>query len=239
MADPHARGIAGRGLRSPSRREFLPLAFGPLLLPSRHAGASAASGTTGEKGFGRAKRCVLLFLTGGPPQHDTFDPKPDAPAEIRGELRPIATTVNGLRFGELCPRLARQAHRVCVIRSVTHADATHTSAGYAMLTGVKHPLANTNNIKLVRPSINDHPHFASLASWARPPRRGVPACAMLPEEVKDDAVNDYPGMGPGFLGSAHGAFLVAADAKKSGFRVPDLVPSQGLSQGRLDERRRL
>ncbi len=58
--------------------------------------------------FGRAKRCLLLFLTGGPPQHDTFDLKPDAPAEIRGELKPIATTVPGVQISELFPRLARR-----------------------------------------------------------------------------------------------------------------------------------
>src|SRR5207249_10295037 len=106
--------------------------------------------------------------------HHTSAPKPGAPAEVRGELRPIATAVAGLRFSELCPRLARQAHHLCVVRSVSHADATHTPAGYTMLTGAPHALANTQDIRLVRPSGNDHPHFASLVSWARPPRRGLP-----------------------------------------------------------------
>src|SRR6476469_1950791 len=145
-------------LGPPTRRDFLRIgSAGALALPHLLAARAAATKKTHEVGFGRAKRCVLLFLTGGPPQHDTFDLKPDAPAEIRGELKPIATSVGGLRFSELCPRLAKQAHRVCVVRSVSHADTTHTSAGYTMLTGVKHGLANTNNIKLVRPSINDHP----------------------------------------------------------------------------------
>lgn len=212
------------------RRDFLRIGtLGALASP-------ALAGATGT-GFARAKRCVLLFLTGGPPQHDTFDPKPDAPAEVRGELRTIATTLPGVRFGELCPLLARQAHRLCVVRSVTHADATHTSAGYTMLTGVKHPLANTNDIKLVRPSINDHPHFASLAAWARPPRGGVPAFAMLPEQIKDDAVNDYPGLGPGFLGSAHGPFLIQADPGKAGLRSADFTPA--VSGERLKRRRGL
>src|SRR5262249_52740348 len=115
----------------PTRRDFLRIgSAGALGLPCVFAAAASAK-KTHEVGFGRARRCVLLFLTGGPPQLDTFDLKPDAPAEIRGELKPIATTVTGLRFGELCPRLAKQAHRVCVVRSVTHGDATHTSAGYA------------------------------------------------------------------------------------------------------------
>src|SRR5687767_6848635 len=107
-------------------------------LPSR----APAQESEAHSSFGRAKRCLLLFLTGGPPQLDTFDLKPDAPADIRGDLKPIATSVPGLQFGELCPLLARQAHRFCLIRSVTHTDTVHTSAGYTMLTGAVHPLLN-------------------------------------------------------------------------------------------------
>src|SRR6266508_4256242 len=90
-----------------SRRTFLcagSLGAVGLSLPQLlHAKTPSASPLPG---FGRAKRCILLFLTGGPPQLDTFDLKPTAPAEIRGELRPIATNVPGIQIGELCPKLA-------------------------------------------------------------------------------------------------------------------------------------
>src|SRR5262245_177217 len=113
--------------RLPTRRDFLRLgALGGITLPMLQQARAASP---------RARRCLLLFLPGGPPQHDTFDPKPDAPAEVRGELRPIATSLPGVCFSELCPRLARQARRLCVVRSVTHKDGMHTSAGYTMLTG--------------------------------------------------------------------------------------------------------
>ncbi len=220
-------------MNGPDRRGFLHA--GAMALPALAAGGAAAR----DPGFGAAKRCVLLFLTGGPPQHDTFDPKPDAPAEVRGETRPIATAVPGVRFGDLCPLLARQMHRLCIVRSVTHADTTHTSAGYTMLTGVKHPLANASDIKLIRPSAGDHPHFASLVAHARPPRPGLPAFAALPEWIKDDAINDYPGLGPGFLGSGCGPFLIPADADRAGLLPPEFAPAEGIGADRLSGRRAL
>src|SRR5262245_53506128 len=98
-----------------------------------------------DRSFGRARRCVLLFLTGGPPQLDTFDMKPLAPIEVRGELKPIPSCVPGIQVAELLPRLASQTDKYCIVRSVTHADTVHTSAGYTMLTGVRHPLANARS----------------------------------------------------------------------------------------------
>jgi hypothetical protein len=108
-----------------SRRRFLEVgALGGLSL----AGALRASAPdeAADPTFGRAKRCLLLFLMGGPPQIDTFDPKPQAPAGIRGELSPIATRIPGVQFSELFPKLAQQAHRLNVVRSVTHDDRVHT-----------------------------------------------------------------------------------------------------------------
>src|SRR5687768_1930814 len=136
-------GHASRACDGIARRDFLrlgmlaPLAASvPLVSPRR-----AAAESTPASSFGRAKRCIVLFLTGGPPQHDTFDPKPDAPAEIRGEFRPMATSVAGIQVSELFPKLAAQADKFCIVRSVTHRDPAHTSAGYSMLTGLVHPKA--------------------------------------------------------------------------------------------------
>src|SRR6059036_1453001 len=90
-----------------SRRDFLRVgALGCLGLSLPGLVRAAPTPSTNAAGFGRAKRCVLLFLTGGPPQLDTWDLKPDAPAEVRGELRPIATCVPGIQVSELFPRLA-------------------------------------------------------------------------------------------------------------------------------------
>jgi hypothetical protein len=216
-----------------SRRDFLRLgALGtlPLVIPS----TSAAAGS-----FGRAKRCILLFLTGGPPQLDTFDPKPDAPAEIRGELKSIATRTPGLRFSELFPLLAARSDKLCVVRSVTHRDTVHTSAGYTMLTGVPHPMANTPTARNIRTTPNDHPHFGSLVARFRPAPGGVPTFAALPEFIRDDAINDYPGQTAGFLGRAYDPFAVEANPARSGFRPPEIALPFDVSAGRLAERRRM
>src|SRR5262245_38816464 len=77
-----------------------------------------AAARPGPGGFGRARRCLLLFLTGGPPHTDTWDLKPDAPAGVRGELKPIATSVPGVRVSELFPRIAARADKLCIVRSV-------------------------------------------------------------------------------------------------------------------------
>src|SRR5262249_18074307 len=108
------------------RRAFLRLgALGGLALPDLLRAAAEPGVRRGT--FGKARRARLLSLPGGPPQHDTWDMKPAAPERIRGELKPIATRVPGVQISELFPRLARQTHRLCIVRSVTHIDRVHTS----------------------------------------------------------------------------------------------------------------
>src|SRR5712671_5370220 len=88
-----------------------------LSLPELLRGRASAEPT--PSGPARAKSCIVLFLMGGPPQHSTWDPKPDAPPEIRGDVRPIATSVPGIHVGELMPRLAQHADKLCILRAVT------------------------------------------------------------------------------------------------------------------------
>src|SRR5262249_51303623 len=115
----------------------------PELLRGRAAAGSPDAGAA-RRG-GRAKSCILLFLMGGPPQHSTWDPKPDAPQAIRGLFKPIPTAGPGLHFGELMPRLARLADRLCVLRAVATDDNAHSSSGYFMLTGYPHQPTNFEN----------------------------------------------------------------------------------------------
>jgi hypothetical protein len=213
--------------------------FGPTRRHFLHFGTVAALGLTNPVhaagSFGRARRCLLLFLTGGPPQHDTFDPKPNAPAQVRGELSPIPTAVPGVQFSELFPQLARRADRLCVVRSVTHADRAHTSAGYTMLTGVPHPKANVESAGMAAPGPGDHPHLGSLLAFARPPR-SVPTFASLPEVIKDAAVNEFPGQTAGFLGKRYDPFRIEADPGRTRFLTPDVFPPADVPGGRLDAR---
>src|SRR5262245_47262080 len=169
-----------------SRRDFLTLgALGGLAI-----GLPAMSGTLPgqqppvDPAFGRAKRALLLFLTGGPPQHDTWDMKPAAPSQIRGELEPISTCVAGIQISELFPKLANRMDKVRVVRSVSHGDSTHTSAGYTMLTGVIHPKANAASATLIHPTPDDMPPLGSWLARALEEHRGLPFVS-LPEVIKD------------------------------------------------------
>src|SRR5262245_12358204 len=113
------------------RREFLRAGAVPLLglgLPQLlQCQAEAASGKGGRPRK-KAKACIVLFMWGGPAQQDTWDMKPDAPAEYRGEFKPIRTNVSGLQICEHFPRLARHADQLALIRSMTHGDVDHTNA---------------------------------------------------------------------------------------------------------------
>jgi hypothetical protein len=220
------------------RRDFLRVGgIGSLSLALPALRKASAEGKGG--GFGRAKRCVLLFLTGGPPHLDTWDPKPEAPLQIRGELKPTQTNVPGIRISELLPRLARQADKYCIVRSLTHGDNTHTSAGYTMLTGAYHPQANAPSAKDLRPSPDDHPHVGSVLSKFRVSRGGIPVFAALPEVIKDAGVNVFPGQDGGFLGSRFGPFAIQGDPRTGAFDFPNIALPDDVTAERLLDRRLL
>lgn len=94
---------------------------------------------------GKAKSCIVLFLMGGPPQHSTWDPKPEAPDEVRGEFKPIATSVPGMQIGELLPETAKLGEHLCLLRAMRTGDNAHSSSGYYMFTGVPHQPMNREN----------------------------------------------------------------------------------------------
>lgn len=235
------QGSSQRMCEGMQRRKFLQLgAIGSLglSLPG-WLQASAPQAVVGPDRFGRAKRCLLLYLTGGPPQLDTWDLKPAAPVEYRGELKPIATNVNGIQVSELFPRVSRHADKLCVVRSVTHRDNLHTTAGYSMLTGAMHPLANNKNIEDVRPGAQDHPHLGALLARVRPSRDGLPTFASLPETIKDAGVNTYPGLDGGFLGKQFAPFRIDGNVDRASFQLPDVALPADVTGRRLEDRRTL
>lgn len=116
-----------------------------------------------DKTFGKAKNVIYLFLAGGPPQHETFDPKPDAPAEIRGAFHPISTNVPGIQFCELLPRTARIADKLAIIRSLATDDNNHDSSGHWVLTGYKYQGPNSRTIQPT-----DWPYFGSIVKKVKP-----------------------------------------------------------------------
>jgi hypothetical protein len=234
------RGPSRRLCEGIDRRTFIRVgAIGSLgfALPDLLAAAEQTP-VSNDPTFGRAKRCILLFLMGGPPQHDTWDPKPRAPAEIRGELQPIATSVPGTYVGELFPLLARQAQHYTIVRSVSHTDTTHTTAGYTMLTGMPHPTPGLSSADS-GPQPTDHPHFGSVMASVHGAVEGLPSFVTLPEIVKDAAVNEVPGQGAGFLGPRYAPFLVEANPQRTGFLRPNIVLPGEISSRRLADRKSL
>ncbi len=156
--------------------------------------------------------------------------------EYRGELRPIATTVPGVSVSELFPRTARQAGHCCIVRSVSHADRVHTSAGYTMLTGAIHPQADGPGSAKIKPGPHDQPHLGSLLAMTHPSPRGLPVFASLPEAIKDAGVNPYPGLDGGLLGNKVAPWRIEADASQTGFRLPDMALPPDMTAERLADR---
>jgi hypothetical protein len=233
-------GLHHRGTRlcdGLTRREWLRVgavgAFGlalPQLLQARAARPATAAGS-----FGKAKSCILLFHLGGPPQHETWDPKPDAPAGIRGPFKPIATNVPGIRVGELMPRTSRHLDKICVLRAVSTSDNAHSSSGYWMLTGVPHQPLNTENALPGAP--NDWPCTAALVQRLRPDRGGLPASVVVPEHIWNTGMIPWPGQDGGFLGRSADPWRLHCHPESPDFHVPGLalpgdVPSERLG-GRL------
>src|SRR5262249_12578819 len=124
----------------------------------------------------------------------------------------------------------------CVVRSVTHADTVHTSAGYTMLTGVPHPKANSATAALIRVTPDDHPHLGAVLARSRGPRAGVPTAVSLPEFIRDAGVNDFPGQGAGFRGTASAPLPVEADEARRGFRPPEVALPPDVPADRLAAR---
>lgn len=183
------------------RREWLRigglagLSLGQGLWPSSLPAVESWVESTGLPGFDRAKSVIVLYASGGQSQLDTWDPKPDAPASIRGEFESIATSTSGLRFCEHLPQMARFADRLTVVRSLSHDDLDHGSATYLSLTGQFHPKKSSNP----PPRDDDAPALGAILQRVAPTARfphtavHVNGPLLVPEEPS-------PGQFGGFLG---------------------------------------
>jgi hypothetical protein len=185
--------------------------------------------------FGRARNVIFLWLQGGPPQHETFDPKPDAPEGVRGEFRPIATNVPGIRFSELLPRVARHADKLAVIRSLHTDDDNHDVSGYWVLTGYPYGPGSARQIK---PS--DWPYFGSLVKMLKPSQR-LPALTSVwvPDLMRLNDNVTPAGQTAGFLGQSWEPARFVGDPAAPDYRIEGLGLSGDLTRVRLRGRRDL
>ena len=170
--------------------------------------------------------CILLWLDGGPSHYEMFDPKPDAPSDIRGEFGTIPTSVPGVRFSECVPHLARAAEKFTVLRSVTHKDPNHGGGNHYMMTGAPTPVPVGCGA-----FVTFHPSFGSVVSHKRGIQRGLPAYMTLPSMTRSG--------GPNFLGAQNAPFVVNGDPNAKGFQVRDVVLPPEISEARGLARREL
>ncbi len=206
-----------------TRRDWLRLGAFGLSLPGLLRGADVPGRTPA------VRSCVLLLLHGGPSQLDTWDLKPSAPPEVRGEFKPIRTSVPGLHVCEHLPRLARVAHLVSVVRSMTHTAINHNTATYTVTTGQAPP----RDLIAFTPSENDFPHLGAQVTHRAPLRRNLPTAVSLPDPVTDGPYTT-PGQNGGFLGAGAAPFRVLGDPNDDAFRVDGLAGEPERLAGRRD-----
>jgi len=169
---------------------------------------------------------IQLFLVGGPSQLDTWDMKPDAPAEIRGPYKPIKTNVSGIEICEVFPRMAKIADKYALVRSLYHtAAAVHDTGHQLMQTG-----------RLFQGGVIS-PNFGSVLGWKKGGRGAVPPHVLLPKPIGNTGGGLPHGQDAGFLGKTYDPFVLNADPSDPNFRVPDMLPPNYISALRTDRRR--
>jgi hypothetical protein len=208
-----------------TRRDFL------------HAGAVSGLGLT-LPGFLRSRavanvpdpdiNCIMLFLVGGPSHIDTWDPKPNAPAEIRGPFRPISTNVPGFQITDIFPRMAKHCDKISLIRSVYHtATAVHDTGHQMMQTG-----------RLFSGGI-EHPHAGCVVGYLKGQHGEVPSHVLMPRPIGRTGGNLPHGQTAGYLGKQFDPFVLNADPAEKNFKVPDLAPPEYISGVRAERRQRM
>jgi Protein of unknown function (DUF1501) len=209
-------------------------AFGVPSVLARSARLCAADAISPAR---RARGVLLIMLPGGLGQHDSFDMKPDAPDGIRGEFRPIATTVPGLEICEHLPLLAARAHRYALVRTMSHLEANHFPATHKILTGHAMPLQRPGDAENFQ-SRHDWPCYAGAYDALRPRNTGVPNGISLPHALIGGGVV-WPGQHAGFLGAPHDPWQITRDPNEPNFREESVQLPAGVTIERLSRRGQL
>jgi hypothetical protein len=213
------------------RRDFLQVGFGALgglgftdlLRQQANAEGKVAGKTAGSKS---KVNCILIWLDGGPSHYETFDPKPEAPVDIRGEFKSIPTAIPGVHFSETVPLLAKAADKFTVVRSICHKDPNHGGGNHYLMTGTPTPVPVGCGAV-----VSFHPSFGSMVSHERGVRHGLPAYMSLGAMTRSG--------GPSFLGPKYAPFVVGGDPSSKGFRVRDVTLPTEISEGRAMTRKAL
>ncbi|WP_435017905.1 DUF1501 domain-containing protein [Tundrisphaera sp. TA3] len=219
-----------------SRRQFLQVGYSGLLgmgLP----GLLAGRGVAGTAATGRAKSVIVILLSGGLGQHDSFDMKPEAPDTIRGEFKPIATKIPGVQICEHLPMMAERLDKMAIVRSMSHPEGNHLVAVHHVLTG--HPSVPRGASDLDRVATrDDFPCYAAVVDSLRRRDDGIPNGVALPLRLVEGPLT-WPGQDAGFLGPRHDPWQLRLDPAKPEKKDDSLSLPEGLDADRLHRRRHL
>lgn len=174
-------------------------------------------------GSGSDTRCILIWLDGGPSHYETFDPKPNAPAEIRGEFGTVPTTVPGVHFCDTMPKLAKTFDQFTVVRSIAHDQNNHGAGNHYLMTGRPTPVPVGCGA-----FVTFHPSFGSVVSSERRVPHGLPAYVSAPRVSRSG--------GPNFLGAQHAPFVISDDPNRANFKVRDVTIPTDIAEGRARSR---
>jgi hypothetical protein len=198
----------------------------------------AASPAKHLPGKGKAKSVLLVMLSGGPSQLDTLDPKPDSPAEVRGEFSTISTKTPGLAVCEHLPKLAEQTQRWAIVRTLAHREHNHLLATHVALTGRPTPVPRGGSDLDRVESRSDFPNVAGALDFIRPRHDGIPTGVSLPNYFIEGPLT-WPGQHAGFLGAKHDPWQIQGDPNDAEFRMQALAMREGVTHNRLQSRREL
>src|SRR5437870_11607574 len=240
-------GFPGKTCDGWSRREFLRVGGAGMLGMSlgdvfrlQAAQPNAAPDPAKPKnGWGQAKSVIMIFLQGGPSHIDIWDPKPDAPSNIRGEFKPIRTNVPAIWVSEVMPLLAKQMDKATLIRSVSYTPAglfNHTAAIYQMMTGYTPDRVSPSG-QLEPPAPNDFPHAGSQITRLHPSDLPMFPFVMMPRPLQESNVIGKGGTA-GFLGPAFDPYYFYQDPAKE-VKLDDLSLREGISKARMERQARL
>ncbi len=218
------------------RRAFVQVGFSGLLsfgLPTLLAGRAQAAKNATPTQNQSPRSVILIFLSGAPSHQDMFDLKPDAPAEVRGVFKPIASRTPGLLICEHLPRLAACSDKYAIVRSMTHGLPSHEHATHMVLTGIDKMPVGASHMA----SRHDWPCFASGLDFVRPRQDGIPNGVLLPTYLNNGY--GFSGQDGGVLGAKYDPWHIKQDPNAANFRIENLSLPLGLSVTDLNNRNRL
>jgi hypothetical protein len=219
-----------------ARRDFLKVGAGAAIGLAIPRPGTARTPTTNGRTV-KAKSVILVNLTGGLSHIDSLDMKPEAPAEIRGEFKPVATAVPGIQVCEHLPLLAARMRRWALVRSFSHRENGHLPGTHRLLTGATMPNQRNTDLDNVL-SRRDWPCYAAALNYLRPRRDGIPNGVTLPHALIEGPLT-WPGQHAGFLGPNNDPMLVTQDPNSPNFRMDAFALPPGTDPARVDQRRGL